>query len=260
MQFAKEYRELSDGFGLGCIRTIRHNDCLFSTPFDMILNQDIEKWRKEQGEPYGTCGMGVWETIVRCRRGTAFELSAFYQTLDHFLKARPESKWKWLKYIRDEYCPRRYKAITGEKWHPDSFVMSEGLIAHFIQDAEFMGSKCSCEHSPFSTLANHEGAIIFENGQGLLLDDEYAGSELSKFSTPSRTGLRNVKNIIDRLRIYGVEINSVDAYYVSRPYLTRHGPGTVLNSKSEPLGSSFFADGTNGCNDFQGGNYPEYST
>lgn len=247
MEFVKEFLELSDISNcIFPIRSVRHRDCLFSTPFDMILNQDIERWRSSRGTPYGTCGMGVWETIVRNKDPR----HGYYRTLREFQKTPIELRLKWLKAIRDEYCPKRYRLVTGEEWNPADYVMSEGLLTHFLEDVAFMCNICPVEISEYQTLAAHEGDLIFENGQGLMLDDEYAGTENTLLSTPSRTGMRNVAVVLDDLRThYNIIPESVDAYYVTRPYLTRHGPGAVLNSKK---GEVFFTDSTNGTNEFQG--------
>lgn len=250
MQFVQEYRELLDEFGVGNVRTTRHRNCYFTTPFDMILNQDIERWRQDGGAPYGTCGMGIWETLVRNR---FTEFSAF-GSIDLFRCAPIEKRVECLRKIRDEYCPRRYRQVTGQEWNPADYVTSDGLIDHFIQDVDFLCQTCPEEAKDYETLAKQDASIIFENGQGLLLDDEYAGKDKSIYSTPSRTGMRIVKGILAILeQNYGKLANAVDAYYVSRPYMTRHGPGAIKNSTIGYLYSIFgYEDNTNFTNEFQG--------
>lgn len=250
MQFVREYRELSEAYGLGNIRSVRHPRCAFTTPFDMILNQDIEKWRKSKGTPYGTCGMGVWETLFRMQTSIPYG----YISLNRFSERPREFQVKWLKGIRDEYCPQRYKQVTGIDWIPDVYVLDDGLIEHFLDDIQFMCRVCPVESQEYETIAQQDGSLIFENGQGLLLDDEYAGNRNSHLSTPSKTGMQNVAMILNTLQDkFGMTIDSLDAYYCSRAYITRHGPGDVLNSTCGDKHSVFgHTDYTNADNEFQG--------
>lgn len=44
------------------------------------------------------------------------------------------------------------------------------------------------------------------------------------FLTPSNTGIKNVIDLAE-----GMGINEIEAHYVSRTYLTRHGPGPLPN-------------------------------
>lgn len=248
MQFVKEYMELTERFGVGNIFSVRHRKCLFSTPFDMILNQDIENWRKSQGKGYGTCGMGIWETQVR------FYESLYnpFSSLDLFNIAPHEEKLSFLKDVRDKHCPARYRGITGKDWAPEDWVLSDGLIEHYINDVAFMCSVCPVEGDKgYSFLAKQEN-LIFENGQGLLLDDEYDGCD-TIYATPSRTGMRFVGKILKALQIdFGAVTRRLDAYYVSRPYATIHGPAQTR--KVERSFGSFHEDPSesNKENEFQG--------
>lgn len=223
MQFVKEYIELSDDFGIRNLFSVRHRKCLFSTPFDMILNQDIEKWRKSQNNGYGTCGMGIWETIVRCMNS----LHNPFASLTLFNIAPYEEKVSFLKKVRDGYCPIRYKSITGRNWEPEDFVLSDGLIEHYISDVAFMCSVCpEDDEKGYAFLAKQDN-LIFENGQGLLLDEEYDACDRI-YATPSKTGMRNVGMILKSLQEdFGVPVRRMDAYYVTRPYATVHGPARI---------------------------------
>lgn len=87
---------------------------------------------------------------------------------------------------------------------------------------------------------------IFEGSQGLLLD-EY--SENYPHVTRSRTG---VHNIIDICREFNIELNEI--YYVSRPYLSRHGNDLNFNKKNHEavLDKFNIVDKTNVHNRWQG--------
>ena len=87
-------------------------------------------------------------------------------------------------------------------------------------------------------LFDHYDTIIFENGQGLLLDKDYD----PEYGTSSNTGLKAVFDIIGNRNDLDIE-----ACYVSRTYLTRHGDG-----KFDDQIDFGFIDKTNVYNPFQG--------
>ena len=249
MQFVKEYWELVDDFGVSNLVSVRHNRCWFSTPFDMILNQDIERWRKSKEKGYGTCGMGIWETIVRCGHPKFNP----YSGLTLFNLAPHEDKVAYLTSIRDKYCPARYKSMTGKDWAPEDWVFSDGLIEHYINDVAFMCSVCPEEGDKEYAFLAKQDNLIFENGQGLLLDDEYGACD-TIYATPSKTGMRNVGMILKALTSnYDVALRRLDAYYVSRPYATVHGP-SVIRKASKSCVPTHIADESesNKKNEFQG--------
>lgn len=64
--------------------------------------------------------------------------------------------------------------------------------------------------------------VIFEGAQGLRLDEF---GEDFPYVTRSRTGLTNVIEMLDAT----TWTRSPDVYYVTRPYLTRHGAGPLKN-------------------------------
>ena len=87
--------------------------------------------------------------------------------------------------------------------------------------------------------------VIFENGQGLLLD-----SECERFLpnvTGSRTGLVNVAKILENTG------NSLDeVIYVSRSYVTRHGAGELPCEFEASDIPGLITDVTNIPNEWQG--------
>ncbi|MDE6789018.1 MAG: adenylosuccinate synthetase, partial [Ruminococcus sp.] len=56
--FAEEHSEIKPNTKIYC-----SPKCMWSTPFDMMLNQIIEDSRGDKR--HGSCGYGIWETIVR---------------------------------------------------------------------------------------------------------------------------------------------------------------------------------------------------
>ena len=163
----------------------------------MMANQIIE--RSRGNNKHGSCGMGIYNTIQRYKKHiNSYSLS-----------------WS---YYMDMF---RHMGITlseqeEELFHP---VKNPGLRDHYYKDLDFMMS-----HVHFVSndqLLNGYDTIVFENGQGLLLDQN--NTEYYPHLTPSNTGIKNPARIIKSVS-WTDEIN-IEACYVTRTYMTRHGAG-----------------------------------
>lgn len=104
-----------------------------------------------------------------------------------------------------------------ELFHP---VKNPGLRDHYNEDLDFMMSHVHVVNN-IQLLLNGYDTIVFENGQGLLLDQN--NTEYYPHLTPSNTGIKNPARIIKAIR-WTDEIN-IEACYVTRTYMTRHGAG-----------------------------------
>lgn len=94
------------------------------------------------------------------------------------------------------------------------------------------------------TVINCLQGLIFEGGQGLLLDQDNIGD--FPHLTPSSVGSYNIHKNINKL---GAE--STDVFYVSRSYMTRHGVGPMdAECKKEDINPTI-VDTTNIRNDWQ---------
>lgn len=192
-------------------RTLLHplfinKDCPLTTPYDMIANQIIEESRGDRR--HGSCGVGIWETILR-NGITVGEMAA----------KSDDEKTDYLKFIRDEYFTNRIssKGIKPSKdW--ESIINSKSLISNYIYDFNLM-----IMNSIFTndSILNQFDTIIFENGQGLLLDQNREIQTYERHTTPSNTGLKNPAEMIKKM----AEDVDVEVCYVSRSYMTRHGVG-----------------------------------
>ena len=210
MIFMKEYRELMSGyFGHEWFPTIYVNpECLVSTPFDMINNQIIEEHRAHK---HGSCGVGIWETILR-KGACVYDM--MYMT--------DEQLFTYLKWVRDTYSQKRLlekKAMVLNHWKDIYF--NDNLIHNYIQD--FRQFQKIIQLNTSKMLLEYD-SIIFENGQGLKID--YDSDPV--YSTPSYTGIREPLNIINKLEQYNKDYNfNVMICYVTRSYYTRHGIGNL---------------------------------
>ncbi len=204
MQFVKEKDEIYHTYGF-YPKTSRNEACMWSTPWDMMVNQIHQKERWT-----GSCGMGIWETIKRYECGYSIPFSEFCtRSLDE--------KIKYLLIIRDFYFGKIEKVNVTNEYYDAWF--SDGTINHFISDCENMFLSCMVRDSISVSEKKH---VIIENGQGLLLNDD-GTDNIEK--TPSETGIRTLYGNIEKKPII---------HFVTRPYLTRHGSREWVNDIELP--------------------------
>jgi len=111
-------------------------------------------------------------------------------------------------------------------------------VEAFLADCEAMASQINLCDS--RVLVDRPADIVFEGAQGLLLDQD---SEFYPHVTHSKTGITNVIQIARE-----TGIDQIDAVYVARTYLTRHGAGPLPGE--DPALS--YHDDTNVENEWQG--------
>lgn len=225
MQFVQEYESLI----VKPVKIYRDWHCRWSTPYDIMANLITEHARGR----HASCGMGIWNTVKRTRE------QGWY-SFDQFLSS--ETAPIYLEKVKLYY----EKLISvPEDWKP--IWNSPILKAHFLNDCRFLA-----EHTEVVGFTGGDSLatldydnLIFENGQGLLLCDE--GKDVPD-RTPSNTGLLYSLELLK-----GIPDVDVTAHYVTRPYLTRHGDGHILNQSSRSkLSNCVEEDRTNHLNDYQG--------
>lgn len=235
MTFRKEYEELC---GIGCVPRIYVNpNCRWTTPYDMITNQLAEEVREEK--KHGSCGMGIWETVYR------YQKKPCVFNIFEFATLNINSQISYLKSIRDAYMPDRLKE-HNIKSVPDDWreiVFSDYLIENFINDVRFMVSHVILAND--AVLTQYQN-VVFENGQGLLLDQNQ--TLYGDNTTPSNTGIMNPLKIANRT----FNRANIDVCYVTRTYLTRHGAGRFEEECDKSAINKHMVDETNKTNQFQG--------
>lgn len=237
MEFVREYGELEALHAAP--RAHCDPQCRFSTPYDMLMNRMLS----EKSGNHNSCGFGIWETVLRYSKGWGLSFGSFCR-MDY------DDRRAYLVKLRDQYFGPRMKACgIAEAEFKDilEIFYSEGLLRHYLEDAELMQRLCPLAEEG---ILRAYGKVLFENGQGLLLDGMRAGEE--DFTTPSRTGAAGAVEIIERT-FSGAD---VEVLYVTRSYLTRHGDGQMENEIAEAEMSRFMPgirrDATNATNRFQG--------
>lgn len=235
MTFRTEYEELRE---IGCVPKVYVNrNCRWTTPYDMFINQIVEEVR--DNKKHGSCGMGIWETVYRYQKKPCI-FNVF-----EFAMLNKDSQISYLKNIRDSYLPERLKE-HNIKSVPDDWkeiVFSDYLIEHFIDDVRFMISHIKLADD--FVLTRYQN-VVFENGQGLLLDQNQ--TLYGDNTTPSNTGITNPLKIANR----AFKRANMDICYVTRTYLTRHGAGRFEEECDKALINEQMVDETNHTNQFQG--------
>ena len=188
---------------------------MITTPFDMMANQIIEENRGKN--KHGSCGLGIYETIKRYRAGVV--------DIDYSIRS----------YYMEQF--KKENIILSEEWL--KLFLDNNIFEHFLEDWDSMNDYVSVISDEY--FLNDYDNIVFEAAQGLLLDQN--NIEYFPNLTPSNTGIRNAKKIIENTE-WDDEIN-IETCYVSRTYLTRHGAGRFPSECNKRLINEYMFDKTN---------------
>lgn len=228
--FIKEYNELKK-IGLSP-KVYIDEECIITTPYDMIINQIVETSRKDSR--HGSCGVGFNETIIRNNNA------------EYSFKIK-DLKYKNIKdvlyKIKNEYIKLRLKALEVSeipykyKW----ILENDKLIDNFISDLKYFLELVQI--SDFNNIFESYYTGVFEGAQGLMLHKDY---KYFPHVTHSNTGIENALTLLNNKRDLNIE-----AIYITRSYLTRHGAGPCPNELiNKPYNK--IKDLTNIPNEFQG--------
>lgn len=180
---------------------------------DILLNMALENSRGDQR--HGSCGMGINEAVQRSKN------PEYVLTLREIKENDSQTLFEKLLYIRKQYLPKRMEELelTFEKCGDYADLLTdESVLENYA--AEIVENSKLVELTDEKILSRYED-IIFEGAQGLLLDDMY--KRYRPYLTTSRTGLTNPSDFTLRY-MNGAKIEAV---YVSRTYVTRHGRGPL---------------------------------
>ena len=192
-------------------RVVVDSNAMVTTPFDMMINQAVE--RKRGASRHGSCGLGINETVTRhlhIRSVSGFPpFKIAFGDLD-----KPDLHDR-LREIQNEYVPRRCEELGIPQ-----LDVPAGLTLRFLQDVVAM-LRLTRTVNDVEHLKTHKDKIVFEGAQGLGLD-EIRG--IFPHVTRSRPGLLNITKLLVE-----AQLNSelLDAYYITRSYMTRHGAGPL---------------------------------
>ena len=227
-----------------CPKIYCHPETCVTIIDDILINMIAETMRGEGR--HGSCGMGINECDLRTKAGYGI-------TLDNILRQDISATVKSILDIRKEYCIPRLEEIRKEIGGNENGEIS-GMIDMLKDPAVIENAASEMKKNALKYVKITDDTrdffmgyddIIFESGQGLLLDPEI--SPFSPHVTASRTGLYNPLKILGDA---GLKLH--EAVYVTRSYVTRHGAGPLpYECDKEALGN-IEHDMTNEDNPWQG--------
>ena len=249
-QLGKEVKEFTELFGFQPILYSEKN-ARITTIDDVLLNMGAELARGEKR--HGSCGMGIEECVQRnaAGYGITVEELATWTKLDLLDR---------LKQIRKEYTERRAKILGIQA--PDSsksmkqsnlmnfsnpyyeMLQNETVLENFVVEVKENVKLLTLVDVDRKWLEEFQN-LIFETGQGLLLDQDYEA--YAPYLTSSKTGIHNPTIFLEKR---GLSLE--EAIYVTRPYVTRHGNGPLPCEVERSELPGVGEDLTNQPNEWQG--------
>ena len=249
-QLGKEVKDFTEFFGFQPILYSEKN-ARITTIDDVLLNMGAELARGEKR--HGSCGMGIEECVQRnaAGYGITVEELATWTKLDLLDR---------LKQIRKEYTERRAKILGIQA--PDSsksmkqsnlmnfsnpyyeMLQNETVLENFVVEVKENVKLLTLVDVDRKWLEEFQN-LIFETGQGLLLDQDYEA--YAPYLTSSKTGIHNPTIFLEKR---GLSLE--EAIYVTRPYVTRHGNGPLPCEVERSELPGVGEDLTNQPNEWQG--------
>ena len=264
-QLGKEVKDFTELFGFQPILYSEKN-ARVTTIDDVLLNMGAELARGENR--HGSCGMGIEECVQRNAAGYGI-------TLEEIATMTKQDLLHRLKHIRKEYTKRRAKILgiqapASSKAKKQSNLMnlstasnpsnssnisnpyyemlnSDTVLENFVEDVKENVKLLTLVDADRKWLeeSQHFQHLIFETGQGLLLDQDY--EDYAPHLTSSKTGIHNSAIFLEKR---GLSLE--EAIYVTRPYVTRHGNGPLPCEVDPSELPGVGEDLTNQPNEWQG--------
>ena len=234
-QLGKEVKDFTELFGFQPILYSEKN-ARITTIDDVLLNMGAEVARGEKR--HGSCGMGIEECVQRNAAGYGI-------TVEELATWSKQDLLDRLKHIRKEYTGRRAEILGIQAPNPYYVMLNnETVLENFVEEVKENAKLLTLIDVDRKLLEEFQN-LIFETGQGLLLDQDY--EVYAPHLTSSKTGIHNPTIFLEKR---GLSLD--EAIYVTRPYVTRHGNGPlpceVKRSELPGVGE----DLTNQPNEWQG--------
>lgn len=194
-----------------------HPMCRIVLPCDVMINREKEIARGK--DKHGSCGMGIFECVKRSDK---------------------EHRPLYAHELFDAFV-LYHKVKNIEKHY--TYDLNDNLYTfdNFMRAANYIVENCPIKTFP-EVITNFD-TLIFEGGQGLLLDQLNLGD--FPHLTPSSVGSYNIYDEINSLNV------NPDIYYISRSYMTRHGAGPMEDECSKKDINADIVDNTNIPNEWQ---------
>lgn len=209
--------------------------CRVSTPYDMIINQTIERARGKNR--HGSCGLGIFETQQR------YKQSCYNMNFKDIINHTDNELKIYLKEIANLYVAERmkYYGILDIPESVSEIINSDILITNYINDLRNMAKIVHI--SDYFHLFKNYDVIVFEGAQGLELDEN--NDKAMPYVTAS-----NTTSFIPVKRCCEFEAD-IEICYITRSYFTRHGAGALPTECVKTHINPAIVDKTNIDNEFQ---------
>lgn len=234
-QLGKEVKAFTELFGFQPILYSEKN-ARVTTIDDVLLNMGAEVARGKNR--HGSCGMGIEECVQRHAAGYGITVEELATWTKQDLVDR-------LKQIRKEYTERRAKFLGIYSSNPYyEMLRNETVLENFVVEVKENVKLLNLVDVDRKWLEEFQ-TLIFETGQGLLLDHDYEA--YAPHLTSSKTGIHNPTIFLEKR---GLSLE--EAIYVTRPYVTRHGNGPLPCEVDRSELAGVGEDLTNQPNEWQG--------
>ena len=234
-QLDKEVKEFTKLFGFRPILYSEKN-VRVTTVEDVLLNMGAEVARGKNR--HGSCGMGIEECVQRNAAGYGI-------TVEELAGWSKQDLLDRLKQIRKEYTERRAKILGIYPSNPYyEMLYNETVLENFVEEVKENVKLLKLVDADRIWLEEYQH-LIFETGQGLLLDQDYEA--YAPHLTSSKTGIHNPAIFLEKR---GLSLE--EAIYVTRPYVTRHGNGPLPCEVNRSELPGVGEDLTNQPNEWQG--------
>lgn len=176
------------------------------TVMDMYANVYLEKLRGDKS--HSSTGCGVWEALNRHQTLSNEKNVYFFSDIIAYYEGLFK---KWNRGIIDD---------EAQDW-----LHGAALKANSDDDLKFFYDHVEVIDGDIQekALFHSYPLIVFENGQGLLLDDSFCLDY--DHNTPAYVGTKVPADLIAK-NFVPAEVQ-IEPLYVTRSYLTRHGKGQV---------------------------------
>jgi len=147
--------------------------------------------------------------------------------------------------IRKEYTLKRIKELKISEQNPYySMIFDDNIVDNFAVEIKDNSRFIELVSADSTWLKRYDG-LIFESGQGLLLDKDYTAN--APHLTSSKTGITEPLRFLNKR-----SLSLQEAIYVTRTYVTKHGAGPLPYEFSTSDWADLETDMTNLPNEWQG--------
>lgn len=234
-QLGKEVADFTQLFGFVPL-LYSEKTARVTTIDDVLLNMGAEAARG--AARHGSCGMGIDECVQRNRAG-------------HGLSVEKVAAWneaellQHLRELRTRYTKERAAVLGIDRENPYfELLENDAVLQNYVAEVKAnIGLLTLVDANPDWLLQFEH--LIFESGQGLLLDEDHEA--YAPHLTSSKTGMHNPAYFLAKR---GLTLD--EAIYVTRSYMTRHGAGPLPCEIARDKLPGVGADLTNQPNEWQG--------